>query len=110
MVEHYIYSGGSNNSSVELYKIINGGHTWPGAYIPFAGINTNQDFSASEKIWQFFSKYDINGLVETVNVNEIEKKEIKMIKTYDLLGRENVHNGLIIELYNDGSFTKKFKL
>ena len=109
-VEHYIYSGGSNNSSVELYKIINGGHTWPGAYIPLAGINTNQDFSASEKIWQFFSKYDINGLVETVNVNEIEKEEKKLINTYDLLGRKTLHNGLIIELYDDGSFTKKFKL
>ena len=109
-VEHYIYSDGNNNSSVELYKVINGGHTWPGAYIPFAGINTNQDFSASEKIWQFFSNYDINGLIETVNVNEIEKEEKKLINTFDILGRETFKKGLIIELYNDGSFSKKFKL
>lgn len=33
--EHYIYSGGTGGSSVELYKILNGGHTWPG--FPFGG-------------------------------------------------------------------------
>src|ERR1700752_2507296 len=29
--EHYKYSGGLSGSSVELYKIIGGGHTWPGS-------------------------------------------------------------------------------
>ena len=35
-----------------------------------------------------FSKYDINGLIETVNVNEIEKEEKKLINTFDILGRK----------------------
>ena len=65
---HYIYQNGTNDSSVELYKIINGGHTWPGAAIPLFENNTNQDFNASEKIWEFFNKYDINGLINNYHV------------------------------------------
>ncbi len=108
-VEHYIYSDGNNGSSVELYKVINGGHTWPGAYITLAGINTNQDFSASEKIWQFFSKYDINGLIETIDIKE-ETKEKKIIGSYNILGKNNPKKGFYIELYNDGTTIKKYKL
>ena len=29
-VEHIVYSNGNNNVSNELFKIINGEHTWPG--------------------------------------------------------------------------------
>ena len=29
--ELYVYNGGTNGSSVELYKVIGGGHTWPGS-------------------------------------------------------------------------------
>lgn len=59
--EHYVYSGGQNGSTVEFYKIIGGGHTWPGAIFPVNG-NTNMDFSASKEIWRFFSKYRLNQL------------------------------------------------
>lgn len=58
--EHYVYSTGSSGSSVELYKIIGGGHTWPGA--PFTIGVTNQDFNASVEIWRFFRKYRLNAL------------------------------------------------
>lgn len=63
--EHYLYSGGLNGSTVEHYKIIGGGHTWPGALFPI-GV-TNQDFSASKEVWRFFSQYRLNVLtaVET---------------------------------------------
>ncbi len=107
--EHYVYSNGNNGSSVELYKVINGGHTWPGAYIPLAGINTNQDFSASEKIWQFFSKYDINGLIESVNLKENNTEKI-IINSYNILGQNNSKKGFYIEIYNDGTIIKKYKL
>jgi len=104
--EHYVYPNGINGSSVELYKIINGGHTWPGATIPLVGNNTNQDFNASEKIWEFFNKYDINGLInEDVKIQEsIENKEI--VQTIDLLGRQSERLGLYINLYDDGSAKK----
>jgi polyhydroxybutyrate depolymerase len=57
--EHYVYTGGDAGSTVEHYKIIGGGHTWPGS--PFIIGVTNQDFKASQEIWRFFSKYDLNG-------------------------------------------------
>ena len=110
--EHYKYLNGDNGSSVEFYKVINGGHTWPGAYVPFFGNNTNQDFKASEKIWEFFSKYDINGLIDQSNnteVQEINKKNI-LINTYNLLGKKNPRHGFCFEIYDDGSVVKKYKL
>lgn len=53
--ERQIYPDGDENSRVELYKVIDGGHTWPGASINI-GV-TNQDFNASKVIWEFFNRY-----------------------------------------------------
>lgn len=60
--EHYVYGNGDNGTSVELYKIIGGGHTWPGASFN-AGV-TCMDFSASKEIWRFFSQYSLSTDVE----------------------------------------------
>ena len=57
--EHSVYSGGDAGSTVEHYKIIGGGHTWPGSFF-IIGV-TNQDFSASKEIWRFFSQYTLSG-------------------------------------------------
>ena len=105
--EHYIYNNGNNDSSVELYKIINGGHTWPGAAIPIVGTNTNQDINASERIWDFFNKYDINGLINS-NTELLEKtKTKKLIQTIDVLGRSTTEKNLYFNIYDDGSVEKK---
>ena len=70
-VEHYVWKNGLNGVDVEHYKIIDGAHTWPGA--PFALGTTNYDIDASTEIWRFFSKYDINGLINSSTfVAEIE--------------------------------------
>jgi len=53
-IEHYEYNQGDNNVSVEHYKIVEGGHVW--FNINYQGANT------SELVWNFVSKYDINGL------------------------------------------------
>ncbi len=74
--EHYVYSGGLNGSTVEFYKIIGGGHTWPGAIYPVNG-NTNMDFSASKEIWRFFSQYKLNELTASVDEQEM-KAEVKV--------------------------------
>jgi polyhydroxybutyrate depolymerase len=66
--EHYVYNGGDNGSTCELYKIIGGGHTWPGALVSI-GV-TNQDFNASLKIWLFFKKYKLNQLVGIKEQNQ----------------------------------------
>lgn len=59
--EKHLYADGLNGSTVVHYKIIDGGHSWPGA--PIIIDVTNMDFSASEEIWRFFSQYDLDGLV-----------------------------------------------
>ncbi len=60
--EHFVYQGGTSGASVELFKVNNGGHSWPGAPLIIAGVAC-QDFNACEEIWRFFSKYNINGVV-----------------------------------------------
>lgn len=65
---HFIYENGDNGVDVEHYKINNGGHTWPGA--PVVVGTTNFDINASEKIWEFFAKYDINGKIGTNDIIE----------------------------------------
>lgn len=61
-VEHRVYSNGTKGSSVELYKVIGGGHTWPGSVVPLA--STNQDFSASKEIWRFFNQFSLDKIMD----------------------------------------------
>jgi polyhydroxybutyrate depolymerase len=65
-VEHYVYTQGNQDATVELFKVIGGGHTWPGAPIdlPLSG-NTNRDIDASIEIWRFFSQFSLNHLLDT---------------------------------------------
>jgi len=67
--EHYVYGGGDNGVEVEFYKIINGGHSWPGA--PVNLNTTNMDFKANQEIWRFFRKYKLGGNIVTSNKNTV---------------------------------------
>lgn len=58
--ENFLYTDCDGNTTVELYKITGGGHTWPGASV-LVGV-TNQDFAASEEIWRFFSQFQLDGM------------------------------------------------
>jgi len=54
--EMIYYPPGPHANDVMFYKIIGGGHTWPGGTITspnHALGNTCQDFSASQAIWEF---------------------------------------------------------
>lgn len=53
-IEHYVYDQGDSLVSVEHYKYIGGDHVWFNSN--FQGQNT------SELVWNFVSRYDINGL------------------------------------------------
>lgn len=53
--ERMDYQQGRGGAETILYKINNGGHTWPGAAFTI-GV-TSQDFNASVEIWRFFRKY-----------------------------------------------------
>lgn len=73
--EQWVYTGGDEGTTIELFKVIGGEHSWPGTdpfFAQFVGV-TNQDFSASVEIWRFFSKYSQNGLL--VGVTEEDQQE-----------------------------------
>ena len=106
--EHQIWENGTNGSTVEHYKIIDGEHSWPGALFPNG--TTNYDIDASEKIWEFFSKYDINGLINPTSISNITtEKSHTLIKIIDLLGRETNYkpNTPLFYIYDDGSAEKR---
>jgi polyhydroxybutyrate depolymerase len=67
-VEHIVYQNGDNNVTTEHMKVLGGRHTWPGAAYNLPG--TNQDISASMEIWEFFSRFDINGTLSTGDYND----------------------------------------
>lgn len=56
----------TNDALVSLFKIDNGGHTWPGAPLNI-GV-TNQDVKASTEIWLFFNQFSLNPAI--VNTEE----------------------------------------
>jgi polyhydroxybutyrate depolymerase len=47
---------GDNNVEIEHYKVINGGHGWP-------GVLGNMDINSNFIIWNFVSQFDINGKI-----------------------------------------------
>lgn len=108
--EHYLYSTGINGVDVEHYKIISGGHTWPGA--PFAFGVTNYDINASKKIWQFFMKYDINGKIGYTSIDELSKMDLMISPNpgsdvINILGiDENIKNGKINIYSSNGQLVK----
>ena len=50
----YKYVNGDNDSEVEHYKVVDGGHDWPGTF-------GNMDINSDSVIWNFVSQFDING-------------------------------------------------
>lgn len=67
-VEWQQYNDCDKSVGVELYKVIDGGHTWPGSPVNFAG--TNYDMNATEEIWRFFSRYDIDGAIMITSTDD----------------------------------------
>ena len=57
-VENYIYKDSLGTPLVSHFKIINGSHTWD--YNSLLSNNT----STNELIWEFLSKFDINGYIK----------------------------------------------
>lgn len=106
--EHFVWQNGLNGVEVEHFKIIGGGHTWAGTAFPSTG--TNLDIDASVEIWRFFSRYDINGLINpSTFVAEIESIGKKLLKIVDVLGRESlpIKNTPLFYIFDDGSVEKK---
>ncbi len=63
-VELHQWNNGDNDVSVYHFKVIGGGHDWPGTF-------GNMDIIANDEIWNFVSQFDVNGLIYT-SADEME--------------------------------------
>ena len=64
-VERNTWSTAEGCAYVEELKVIGGGHDWPGSF-------GNADINATAELWQFLSRYNLNGLIDctTTSLNE----------------------------------------
>ena len=114
-VQRKIWSNGQGGVEVQELKIIGGGHEWPGT-------SGNMDVNANNEIWQFLSKFDKNGMIDTLNIEElqmpisvipnpfndyfiIEGAENELIELYDLRGRK-VQSRLNNNVFNTESLKR----
>tara|TARA_B100000963_G_scaffold60430_2_gene48315 strand:+ start:4650 stop:5705 length:1056 start_codon:yes stop_codon:yes gene_type:complete len=104
-VERRVWENGDNCVRVEELKVIGGDHDWPGN-------SGNMDISASVEVWNFVSKFDINGLIDcntTINqeINNFLNKKTLVIT--DMLGRntKELKNIPLFYIYDDGTVEKK---
>jgi hypothetical protein len=71
---------------------------------------------ANIEIWQFVSRYDINGLIgcitTSINENNGQNDNKQLIKIVDLLGRESkdLKSQPLFYIYDDGTVEKKIIL
>ena len=101
-VEYIVYDDGDNSVTTEHFKIYGGDHDWPGVW-------GNMDIHASNEVWKFFSKYDINGLIgNTTLIENISSEDNHLLKITDILGRETnrTSNTLLFYIYDDGTVEK----
>lgn len=69
--ELYTFTNCDCNADVKFYKLINGGHTWPGVYVASQASvlgNTNRDLNASVELWNFFNAHNLCNT--TVGIDE----------------------------------------
>ena len=105
-VERYTWSTALGCAYVEELKVIGGGHDWPGSF-------GNITIDANIEIWQFVSRYDINGLIgcitTSINENNGQNDNKQLIKIVDLLGRESkdLKSQPLFYIYDDGTVEKK---
>ena len=72
----------------------------------------NQDINASAEVWNFVSKYDMDGLIgcNSTNLADVQTLNSKiLIKIVDIFGRKSnrFKNQFLIYIYDDGTTEKK---
>lgn len=79
-VSKLYWGPGDQQSEVIHYKVLGGGHTWPGSGNNFFGLvgNLNMDVNASEIIWEFFNRHSLQGLISSVNEAEGSRGLVKV--------------------------------
>ena len=61
-VELHSWLNGDNGISVVHYKVMGGGHSYPNLNPSSSKEYENGDIDSNSEIWNFLSRYDINGL------------------------------------------------
>ena len=97
-VEERVWENGDNCVTVKELKVIGGDHDWPGSF-------GNMDISASQEIWNFVSKYNVNGLIDCGPTNNnIESSSFIQVFPNPTSSNLNIVNTydkpILIELYN----------
>ena len=104
-IESEKHLNGINENEVWYYKVVGGGHDWPGAW-------GNMDIEAGQEAWLFFQNYIDANLLNT-NLSTIEKSiHIYPNPSSHLIQIETLENLDIIEtnLYNSLGVNQKIKL
>lgn len=71
--ELYNFTNCDCNADVRFYKLINGGHTWPGVYVASQASvlgNTNRDINASVELWSFFNAHTLCNSSVAIDAQE----------------------------------------
>ncbi len=102
------YTDCDTDREVWFYKIIGGGHTWPGA-----GVNigvTNKDINASVEIWRFFNKWgeSISTAVEAPveSTVDIFPNPVRDQLTIDLPRGEHLQKMRVLNVMGQAVVTK----
>lgn len=64
-VTRFTWSGGDDCVSIEHYKVVRGGHDWPGTP------GSNRDIDANQVIWDYVSQYDLDGRIDCCGVEKL---------------------------------------
>ena len=76
------------DNQVWLYKVVNGGHDWPGAY-------GNMDINASAEVWQFFSQ---NMNIE--NIGDVNFDQVINIQDLLKISDQSLNNSSYYYLFD----------
>ena len=88
------YQSLSNNNEVWLYKVINGGHDWPGVW-------GNMDINASELVWNFFNDFSLVYHIGDIDYNgSIDIGDILLLSDEIFL---NTNYNFLSDLNNDNT-------
>jgi len=69
-VEKISYTDCSGETQILFYKVINGGHSWPGACCDYDwGEYTNRDINMNVEIWNFAKNYQLTPMAYAKNVS-----------------------------------------
>lgn len=112
-LEKSVYSPCNSGTRVELYKVIGGGHQWPGTTALLGGLGAiNRDISASAEIWNFFRGFSCptpsgiqddtssrpdafslayNGSAVILSLNNTMGNQFE-VEVYDLSGKSLLQN------------------